>query len=226
MFEKILLASSLLVSPVSETNLPENTEGQVTDDQWEQAKDTVIEWTTDNNANGIPDKFEELFEQWKNTELVGGITIGAIATVFIGAGTVVLFFVKLRKKFNKAIETSDKATEEQVKQNELILAQTKEQLETIKTENESLRLEIDKLIEELNKNLDLSEETVKVIKTNSKYLKNIDKANARVKLLLSNQLKMACNTNDLVSKGVAKELKNSVEDLEAQENDEGTKESV
>lgn len=226
MFGKCLLAGALLFSPVNYAENVGDTTTQDTNTDWENAQNTVIEWTTDSDNDGIPDKIEAILEEWKNTELVGGITIGAIATVVIGAGTVILFFVKVRKKFNKAIDTSDKAIEEQNKQNALILDQAKTQLETIKQENDSLRNEIDKLLVYLEENKKVTTDVTKVINDNSEYLKNIDNANSKMDILLKNQLEIACNTPDLVSKGIAKSLMKKAKELEEKSDDEGRKESV
>lgn len=230
MFEKLVLGSALLFAPMVDNVATEPpVQETTTNEDWENAKDTVIEWTEDLDNNGVPDKIEQTIDQWKNTELVGGVTIGALVSViiaFLGTGAL---FMRFRKKIKTALDTSEKAVDSANKQTEKYLKQANEMLRELKEENAKLRREMEQITISINKTNEVSAGISENIKQNSVYLSNIDVSNKKVSVLLDNQVKMACNTDELVSKGIAKDLKAKVTELEAtinEEDDKGTKENI
>ena len=223
MLEKLILSGALMFTPLvddiqtQDPPITEETPSENTD--WENAKDTVIEWTEDINGDGIPDKIHDLYDQWKSTELVGGFTIGALVSIiiaFLGIGSL---FMTFRKKIKNALETSDKAVDSANKQTEEYIKQSNEMLEKLSEENTELKSQIDSIIATVQMHSEVSKQIAEDIEENSKSLDRIETSNKKVSLLLDNQVKMACNSDELVSKGIAKDLKTAVETLESDSNE-------
>ena len=225
MFGKLLLTGSLLFAPmVDDVSTSEPTEEVVEESEWEDAKQTVIEWTTDDNLNGVPDKIEELVNEWKNTELVGGITLGAICSVIIAFLGIAVVFLQFKKRLKNALDSSDKSVKAANEQNEIskniaksleetvaknvaiLQEENSKKINTLISENDDLKRKVITLTAELKENKNLSDRVLTSIQENSTCLKQIEQSNRKVDVLLDNQLKIASNNKDMVYNGTTKEL--------------------
>lgn len=239
MLGKLFLSGALLFAPVldeavTEPETPSVNENEgdkvepPTKDEWENAKDTIIEWTKDTDGDGIPDKINEELSKLKNTELIGGVTIGAIASTFIAVLGVFISFRAYKKKFMSAINVGEKANavssetsahikkamENLINEQAKIVKEIEEEfIRQFNAQNQKLEVYADEF-KRLNTNLcDLNEKVYEL----SSELDNIKKSNQKVDVLLENQKEIAANNDNMVANGSAKALSDRVEALKNEE---------
>ncbi len=188
--------------------------------EWEDAKDTIIDWTTDIDGDGIPDKIKGLLDKIENTQLIGGITVGSLITLCLSLlGSYVSYLIQ-KKKFkavNQANLDNANTTKEVIKKNEEIQNNINNLKNNLLTILENFVRTSNNINNTSNAN---TQELLAKIETFTKdiqefetKLKELDGTNEKIEVLLDNQLKIAQNSNEMVAKGIAKDLEKQVNKL-------------
>lgn len=167
---KILLALGLSLAPQIASESESEPTTEIEKEDFEEFKEEVKSDLVD------------LFNQRKETEVIGGITWGAIISTCISVSGVLLSGIYYGKKLKTALKANNTANE---------------QLDILNKENEKLKNTLNNLSSQLEEY--------------NKHLEAIEQTNKNVDLLLESQVKMACTDDSLISSGYAKELKEKVE---------------
>ena len=115
--------------------------------------------------------------------------------------------VKAANEQNEISKNIAKSLEETVAKNVAILQEeNSKKINTLISENDDLKRKVITLTAELKENKNLSDRVLTSIQENSTCLKQIEKSNRKVDVLLDNQLKIASNNKDMVYNGTTKEL--------------------